>query len=70
MGDGDSNTFVSEYINRPPKADIFYEDILKQCVFYGCQVLVENNKIGLIKYFQNRGYENYLMERPENTHTD
>ena len=65
-----TNIFVSEYINRPPKADIFYEDMIMQQVFYGCQILVENNKIGIIKYFQNRGYDDYLMERPDSTHTN
>ena len=65
-----SQQFVCEYINRPPKADIFYEDMIKQCVFYGCQILVENNKIGIIKYFERRGYYEYLMDRPESTHTD
>lgn len=64
-----TNIFVCEYINRPPKADIFYEDMILQQVFYGCQLLVENNKIGIIKYFENRGYNDYLMERPESTHT-
>jgi hypothetical protein len=62
--------FVCEYIFRPPKAEIFYEDMIKQCVFYGCQILVENNKIGIIKYFERRGYYEYLMDRPESTHTD
>jgi hypothetical protein len=62
--------FVCEYIFRPPKADIFYEDMIKQCVFYGCPILVENNKIGIIKYFERRGYYEYLMDRPESTHTD
>lgn len=62
--------FVCEYIFRPPKAEIFYEDMIKQCVFYGCQILIENNKIGIIKYFERRGYYEYLMDRPESTHTD
>ena len=65
-----SEQFVCEYINRPPKAEIFYEDMIKQCVFYGCPILVENNKIGIIKYFERRGYYEYLMDRPESTHTD
>ena len=62
--------FVCEYINRPPKAEIFYEDMIKQCIFYGCPILIENNKIGIIKYFERRGYYEYLMDRPESTHTD
>ena len=65
----DSHMFVCQYIHRPPKAEIFFEDILMQCIFYGCPILVENNKIGLIQYFKRRGYEKYLMARPESTHT-
>jgi hypothetical protein len=64
-----SHMFVSEYIHRPPKAEMFFEHMLMQCVYYGCPILVENNKIGLIQYFKRRGYEKYLMARPESTHT-
>ena len=70
MMDDFSNQFVCEYIARPPKAEMFYEDVLKTCVFYGCPILIENNKIGIIKYFERRGYYNYLMDRPESTHTE
>ena len=70
MMDDFSNVFVCEYIARPPKAEMFYEDMIKTCVYYGCQLLVENNKVGIIKYFERRGYGEYLMERPESTHTD
>ena len=64
-----SNAFVLEYVYRQPDIHYFYDDMLKQCVFYGCQLLVENNKPGLINYFKAKGYENYLMDRPEGTHT-
>jgi len=70
MASSASMQFVCEYINRPPKAEIFYEDMIKMCVFYGCQMLVENNKVGIIKYFENRGYYEYLMDRPDTTHTE
>jgi len=70
MDAGPTNQFVCEYVNRPPKAEIFYEDMIKMCIFYGCQILVENNKIGIIKYFERRGYNEYLMDRPESTHTN
>lgn len=66
----DSNIFVTEYINRPPTPEIFYEDMILQCVFYGWQILPETNKIGLVRYFENRGYDNYIMDRPQETHTD
>jgi hypothetical protein len=34
-------------------------------VFYGYPLLVENNKYGIVRYFEQRGYDNYLMDRPE-----
>lgn len=65
-----SEFFVCEYVNRPHDPNVFYEDMLMQCVFYGWEMLVENNKYGIINYFDNRGYTNYLMERPNFTHTE
>tara|TARA_R110000737_G_scaffold189437_2_gene211430 strand:+ start:1374 stop:3398 length:2025 start_codon:yes stop_codon:yes gene_type:complete len=70
MLDDFSNQFVCEYIARPPKAEMFYEDVIKTCVYYGCSILIENNKVGIIKYFERRGYYDYLMDRPESTHTE
>lgn len=61
--------FVCEYINRPSTVFQFYEDVLKQCIFYGHQVLSENNRVGLINWFTEHGFSNYLMKRPEVTHT-
>lgn len=61
---GPSNCFVAEYAERPNTAADFYEDMLMALVFYGYQALVENNKYGIVRYFENRGYDNYLMDRP------
>lgn len=59
-----SETFLVQYINRPEKAEIFYEDMIKLAHFFGCQVLSEDNKVGLIKYFEYRGYERFLIKMP------
>jgi hypothetical protein len=53
--------FVAKYLDRPQTAAIFYEDMIKMCHYYGCQVLFENNKIGLKSYFADRGYINFLV---------
>lgn len=60
-----SNIFVAEYAERPPLARIFYEDILMAAVFYGYPLLIENNKYGIVRYFEARGYDEYVMNRPE-----
>ena len=56
--------FVVEYASRPDLAKIFYEDVLMAAVFYGYPLLIENNKYGIARYFESRGYDGYLMNRP------
>jgi hypothetical protein len=60
-----SNMFVAEYASRPPLAKIFYEDVLMAAKFYGYPILIENNKYGIARYFESRGYDGYLLDRPE-----
>jgi hypothetical protein len=60
-----SNMFVLEYASRPPLAKIFYEDCLMASVFYGYPLLIENNKYGIARYFESRGYDGYLLDRPK-----
>jgi len=64
-----ANMFVAEYASRPPLAKIFYEDVLMAAVFYGYPVLIENNKYGIARYFESRGYDEYLMARPDHLAT-
>lgn len=59
-----SETFLVEYLNRPDTAEIFYEDMIKLVHFFSCQALIEDQKIGLIKYFEARGYERFLFRIP------
>jgi len=65
MDDAPSNEFFLEYIARPQTAEIFFEDVLKACVFYGMPILIENNKPRLLYHFKNRGYRSYCMNRPD-----
>ena len=60
-----SNMFVVEYASRPDMAKIFYEDVLMCAFFYGYPLLIENNKYGIVRYFEQRGYDGYIMDRPE-----
>mgnify|MGYP003121128921 FL=1 len=65
MDDAPSNEFFLEYVARPQTAEIFFEDVLMACVFYGMPVLVENNKARLLYHFKNRGYRAFSMNRPD-----
>jgi hypothetical protein len=65
MEDAPANHFFLEYISRPPTAEIFFEDVLMACVFYGMPLLAENNKPRLLYYFKRRGYRAFSMNRPD-----
>ena len=65
MEDAPPNHFFLEYIARPQTAEIFFEDVLMACVFYGMPILAENNKPRLLYHFRRRGYRGYSMNRPD-----
>ena len=60
-----SSHFFLEYISRPDTAEIFFEDVLMACVFYGMPILCENNKPRLLYHFKRRGYRGFSMNRPD-----
>ncbi len=65
MDEAPINEFFLEYIARPQTAEIFFEDVLMACVFYGMPILSENNKPRLLYHFKNRGYRAFSMNRPD-----
>ena len=65
MDDAPSNEFFLEYVARPQTAEIFFEEVLMACVFYGMPILAENNKPRLLYHFKNRGYRGFCMNRPD-----
>jgi len=65
MEDAPPNHFFLEYIARPQTAEIFFEDVLMACIFYGMPILAENNKPRLLYYFKRRGYRGFSMNRPD-----
>ena len=67
MEDAPPSQFFLEYIARPQTADMFFEDVLMACVFYGMPLLCENNKPRLLYYFRRRGYRGFSMNRPDKT---
>ena len=69
MDDAPSNEFFLEYVARPQTAEIFFEEVLMACVFYGMPILIENNKPRLLYHFKNRGYRGFCMNRPDKNYT-
>ena len=65
MDNAPSNEFFLEYIARPQTAEIFFEEVLMACVFFGMPILCENNKPRLLYHFKNRGYRGFSLNRPD-----
>ena len=65
MENAPPNHFFLEYLARPQTAEMFFEDVLMACVFYGMPILAENNKPRLLYYFKRRGYRAFSMNRPD-----
>tara|TARA_R100000781_G_scaffold55254_1_gene35978 strand:- start:5764 stop:8010 length:2247 start_codon:yes stop_codon:yes gene_type:complete len=68
MDNAPSSEFFLEYVARPQTAEIFFEEVLMACVFYGMPILAENNKPRLLYHFKNRGYRNFSLNRPDRTY--
>ena len=58
-----SSKFFLEYIYRAKTEDIFFEDVVMACHFTGMPILVENNKVDLLRYMRNRGYRGFAINR-------
>ena len=69
MDEAPTNEFFLEYVARPQTAEIFFEEVLMACVFYGMPILIENNKPRLLYHFKNRGYRGFCMNRPDKHYT-
>jgi len=65
MENAPANHFFLEYIARPQTAEMFFEDVLMACIFYGMPILAENNKPRLLYHFKRRGYRGFAMNRPD-----
>ena len=57
------NEFVLEYCARP-QPNVFFQDMVKMCIYFGVPILCEANRIGLINYFIDNGYEEFLTWLP------
>jgi hypothetical protein len=56
-----TGSFIVEYVNRPPRPADFYEDMIKLCHLFGCGILPENQKPGIIAHFEDRGYSDFIQ---------
>lgn len=55
---------VCTYLHRQNYAEDFFDDMVKQAVFYSTPVLIENNKTGLVEYFRMQKWNGFALKDP------
>lgn len=57
---------VCSLVERPERAEIFYEDTAKMCVFYGwASNLIEYSNILIFDWYRRNGFSRLIRQRPE-----
>lgn len=59
----ESHNFVVQYLWRPDEFEIFAEDMIKLCRYWGVSVNAEDNVQALRMHFDKRGYGGFIMYR-------
>lgn len=63
--DWPSNTFVLEYIDRPPTVELFYEDVIMAMRYYSMPILAELSNEDFLKTLVRRKYRHFILNRPD-----
>ena len=61
-----SDSCACDYASRPFRPEEFYEDALMTAIYFGCQMLVEYNKPGLVNWGFEKGFGAYFAQKPVN----
>lgn len=58
-----SHNFIAQYLIRPNEFEIYAEDMIKACRYYGCHILPEPNVTNLEQHFISRNYGRFILYR-------
>jgi hypothetical protein len=56
----ESHRFVCSYCHKTNDEDVYHEEMLMMCVYYGALMYPETNIPSVVKWFVDRGYGGYL----------
>lgn len=59
-----TRTPAMRYSYRHPDANMFYEDMIMQCLYYSSPFLAENQKYGVLNAFKDKGFDGFAMFDP------
>lgn len=65
-----SNFFFLEYIHRPKKVELYYEDVIKCMVYFSMPILPELSNEDFLKTLKRRGYRKFVLNRPDVPYRD
>jgi hypothetical protein len=65
-----NNTFILEYLDRAPKIEMFFEDVLMAMVYYSIPMLCELSNYDFLRMIKNRGYRHFSMNNPFKKYAD
>ncbi len=60
-----TDRFICTYSNRPRTKELYGEDMLMMCLYYGIEMYPEVNVSFLWDYFRDRGYGGYLYYKQD-----
>jgi hypothetical protein len=59
-----NETMIMEYIDRPKKVSLFYEDVIMAMVYFSVPILSEQSNDEFLRTLVERGYRHYSMNNP------
>lgn len=59
-----NDTFILEYLDRPKKVTLFFEDVIMAMVYFSIPMLGELSNEAFLKYVKDRGYRHYSLNNP------
>jgi hypothetical protein len=60
-----TNKIVAEYTARPKLAKMYYENVRKLLIYYGCKDMYENERNGMKMYFEQKNSLHLLSKTPD-----
>lgn len=65
-----NETYIVEYIDRPPTVELFYEDLIMCAIYFSMPFLCELSNEKLLKDNKDKGFRHFSMNNPFKTFND
>ncbi|WP_339877064.1 hypothetical protein [Olleya marilimosa] len=65
-----NNDFFLEYIDRPTRVKLYFEDVIMACVYFSMPFLGELSNEAFLQYVVDRGYRHFSLNNPFKAYKD